>query len=78
MAKKTYSIRLDEDLMTKLEEILDAKGMSKGLFIEDYLVTFISHIVKSSHIINGRQCKECGKDYSRFVNCPNCKKHLEI
>lgn len=76
MAKKTYSIRLDEVLMSRLEEILEAKGVSKGLFIEDYLVTFINHIDKSSTIIPPKQCPDCKKYRGRFVNC-FCKKPLE-
>jgi predicted DNA-binding protein len=75
MPKKTYSIRLDEDLMARLEIILDAKGVSKGLFIEDYLITFINHIEKSSTKITAKKCPDCKKYQGKFVNC-SCKKVL--
>jgi len=73
MSKKPHSFRLDDDLMLRLEKILNAKNLSKSAFIEDYILTYVNFF---EHSISERisVCKICGKYYGKVFNCPNCKK----
>jgi len=76
MPKKTYSIRLDENLMSRLEFILENKKISKTAFIEDYLVTYLTHIEASLKNIPIHECPDCHHFFGGVVNCPYCKKTI--
>lgn len=75
MSKKPHSFRLDEDLMARLDKILDSKGLSKSAFIEDYIFTYISFF-EHSISNNVTVCPKCKKYYGKVFNCPNCKKPI--
>lgn len=76
MPKKTYSLRLEEKLVVRLEAILEKNNLSKSVFIEDYLETFVSHFEGALAHANGKggfkKCTKCRNVYSGYNNCRNC------
>lgn len=76
MSKKPHSFRLDEDLIARLDKILNAKGLSKSAFIEDYILTYVNFF-EHSVSDNVYNCPKCKQYYGKVFNCPKCKKPLE-
>lgn len=74
MSKKLFSMRLDEELIQNLDEILDARGISRTAFIEDFLITYTNFMKFSTGKITVKPCPECGKHFGGIMNCPNCFK----
>ena len=72
MVKKVYSVRIEENLMNSLDDILQVRGLSRTAFIEDYILTYTLHMQKSISKLPMSECQKCGKYFGGVVNCPNC------
>lgn len=75
MPKKLFSMRLDEELIQKLDEILGTRGVSRTAFVEDFLITYTNFMNLSTEKIAVQQCRECGKYFGKLVNCTSCAKN---
>ena len=72
MAKKLYSLTIEQSIMDELDIILKERNLYRNVFIEDLLKSYLKIFIDRTKDSKTKQCPKCNQWYGGIINCPKC------
>lgn len=70
---KLFSHRFDGDLVSRLDLILEKRGMTRTAFLEDFIRSYVA-LYDDRISDQTRECPQCQLSFRGVVNCPRCNR----